>query len=147
VAQATTYAVDQATEWLNALYVTNNRYITAVEAGDSTSANLQSTTFQGYISSYNTAIDVAKKDLGCLSGLLASAGIGTTTLTAQEETDALNSLATAPVDPLEKVFGSLGITTARIRNLIARIEAAPPPLPTETAVDALKAVVGALKPL
>jgi hypothetical protein len=45
-AEAAPYAVDNSNAWLNALYVTGNRYGTAVSAGDSASAALQANAFE-----------------------------------------------------------------------------------------------------
>jgi T5SS/PEP-CTERM-associated repeat protein len=137
-AQAAPYAVDNVNAWLNALYITGNRYGSAVGAGDIVSAALQANAFANDFAFYNASAQVAGANLTWLSNLLGASGIGTQLPTVQDESSALNSLDSAASMPfLDNVLGSLGFTEADISGLISEIEADPPALPTDTAVDAL----------
>ncbi len=131
-AGATPSVLAQQDADLYALYVTSNRYQSALSAGDSASATLQAATFQSYLTPLAGAEQSTGADLSCLSDELGSAGIGAQLLTAQEESDALADLETQSLAPLEEVFDGLGFTDAEIEELLAAAETDPPSLPTET---------------
>jgi hypothetical protein len=136
-AAATPYALDQTNEWLDALYVTNNRYQTALAAGDVASATLQYATFQNYLGLYNAAAQTAGTDLSCFSNLLSSVGLGLDLPTAQDETGELAFLQTQDPSLLDSLFSPYGFTDAELTTLVDEAEADPPALPTETIVEDL----------
>ncbi len=143
-AQAVPITLDDTNEWLNALYITNNRYQGALAAGSVASERLQSATFGGYLGSYDRAARTAQTDLGCFARLLSAANLDTEPATAQDEHDALDLLQTADTATLTDIFSTIGLDESDVTTLIATTEANPPPLPTTTGVNALQDVAHSL---
>jgi hypothetical protein len=131
------YILDQTDEWVDALYVTNNRYQTALAAGDMTSVNLQASTFASYLSSYNSTARTAQAILGCFASLLPASGLDLGPPTANDEASALNFLQTADLSDLDNTLASFGITAQAINTIVADTSSNSPTLPDETAADAL----------
>lgn len=137
------YALDVTDEWLNALYVTNNRYQTALEVGNNVAAALQDKTFRSYLGSYSSAAHVASTNLECFSNLLAVAGLNQLP-TQPDQVDALSLLSAATPDDIASlgdVFSTLDLDPMA---LIATAEAAPAGFPTDAPVVALNNVAGSL---
>jgi hypothetical protein len=139
--------MDQANEWLNAVNVTNNRYQTAISAGDFVSATLQYTNLQDYIANFNSAAQVASKKLTCFSTLLSASGIGNELPSTQDEISgvafaALNRVTALPI--LEDILSPFGFTEGEINRLTDLAIEDFPLVPTETAVEALNVVAAAL---
>ena len=144
IASATPNVLAQQDADLYALYVTSNRYQSALSTGDTASAGLQAAAFQSYLPPLNAASKTTGADLACLSKLLASAGIGAQLFTAQEELDALASLEAQSLAPVEDALDGLGFTDSEIEALLAAAEADLPPLPTETLDQSLNDAADAL---
>ena len=136
-ATATLNALDRTNEFLDALVITYNRYVTALGANDLASANLQAKAFANYLTSYERAVPTARTDLSAFANDLSAAGLGSQLFTAVDETDALNFLRTQDPSSLDSLLTPLGFTDAEIATLVLDAENAPPPLPTETIVGAL----------
>ena len=136
-AEAVPYALDQTNEWADALYVTNNRYQTALSAGDQSSAVLQETTFGNYLGSFYSAAQTADTDLSCFASLLTADDLGLTPPTAQDEANALGLIEDTDPSSLDSLLEPYGFTDSEIANLLAEAEADPPALPTELIVDGL----------
>jgi hypothetical protein len=137
--QSIPYAVDQASEWLNALNVTANRYGTALGNNDIVSANLQYGVFQNYLSSYRTAASAVSSDLTCLANFLVVPEEGFRSQIVQEQVNAISFLATQGASSpfLIDVLQPLGLTAADIQNSIRDVLSAPPALSTMTPNAAL----------
>jgi hypothetical protein len=148
-AQATFYSLDAASDWLNALYVTNNRYQTALGNNDISSATLQYAVFQSYLGSYNTAGRLASTDLRCYSDLLAAAGLGNQLATLDDVAAGLKlfpSLTSDDILLLDDIFSTLGLSPTDVSELIAMTELNPPSLPSVTTIDALNNVANSFEP-
>jgi hypothetical protein len=143
--QAAPYAVDQVNDWLYAIYVTNNRYQTALGADDSASEDLQESVFQTDLGDYDAAAQTAGTDLTCLSQLLAASDTGTQLTTAQEEANSLAFLESQDPTSFDFVLSSLGFTPTDTATLLADIEADPTSLSTEDLVDGLNGAGQALQ--
>ena len=140
-ATATPYAIDDENAWLNAAYVTGNRYESALTADDDTSASLQWNAFQTDLGSYDSAAKTAEANETCFANQLADDDLGTELPTSNDKSDILNALGTADAASfLSDMLGPLGFTHSDITALIADALAAPPDLPTETVVEALDSV-------
>jgi hypothetical protein len=146
-AESAPFAIDQANEWLNAVNVTNNRYQTAISAGDFVSATLQYTNLQNYIANFNNAAQVASQKLTCFSSLLSASGIGNELPSSQDEISGVafaesNRVTALPV--LEDILRPFGFTEGEINRLTDLAIADFPLVPTATAVESLNAVAADL---
>jgi hypothetical protein len=131
------YAIDQVNDWLYALYVTNNRYETAVAANDPTSAAIQLAAFQTDYAQYVAASQVAGSDLGCLVQLMDTAGIGADQATPQGEADGLAFLESQDPATLNGILAGLGFISSDTTTLLADVESNPPSFYPVNAIDPL----------
>lgn len=131
--QRSLYALDDALALLDALYVTSNRYSTAIAYNDVASAALQNSAFQSDLVLYDTAAHTASVDLQCEANLFNADGAGAQLPTGGSELAALSFLQSAPSASifLDQLFGEAGISDTDIASAIQDTLANPPILPTE----------------
>jgi PEP-CTERM motif len=137
VSDAVPYALAQMIGWEDALYITNNRYQTAISAGDTVSANLQSAAFQKYLILYNNAAQVASADLTMFTKLLSAIGFGDQIPSMQDELDALAQLKSGDVSEFDSLLDPFGLTDSEIASLIDAAQKSPLGLPSITPDQAL----------
>jgi hypothetical protein len=143
-ANAAAYALGQEDEWLNAAHISDNRYQTAISAGDTGAAAMQGAAFLSYVGSSNDALGAVQSTLTCFTSALQAAGIGTQIPTSQDETAALAALETSDPSSLEAFLDSIGLSDVDVAALIEQVEADPPPFPTEPPIDTLDSAVYSL---
>ena len=131
--------IDQATQWMYAINTTENRYATALAAGDPSSASMQYAAFLNYLGLYMGAAQAASNDLAQLSSDLQSNSLGTQLVTTQELATALGDVQAAGSSGIHALLASLGFTDSEIQVMDQQVaaETVPATLPTETPVQTL----------
>jgi hypothetical protein len=138
-AQSALTDIDQATQWMYSVDVTENRYATALAAGDTNAASMQFVAFLNYLSLYISAAQAATTDIANLSSEFQANDIGTQVVTAQDLTTALDTAQTQGTSGVSSLLESLGFTDTEIQTMEQEVEAEtiPSSLPSETADLAL----------
>ena len=129
--------VNSALTWLNATSVTVNRYGTALENNDATSAGLQYMAYLEYLGQYASAAQTLSGELGCLGNVIQA--FGGQPLSQQDLSDALNYLQEdATSSPMFlNYFEDLGYNLNDIQSLINDVLINPPSLSSEDPIVAL----------
>ncbi len=132
-------SLDQTIVDVNALEITANRYGSALEAGDSSSAAMQYAAFLQYMGAYNTHAESAARAMNECATLLRANGLGTQLPTADVWNQSVAALQTqgATMPGLLQYFETLGFSDDEIGTMIQQAVANLPPRPTIAICDAL----------
>ena len=138
-AQSAITDTDQATQWMYAIDVTENRYATALANGDTNAASMQYAAFLNDLSLYMSAAQAANTDIAAFANQLQANGLGMQAVTSQQITTAINELTTQGSSAATGLLESLGFTASEIQTMTQQAEAetAPSSPPSQTADQAL----------